>query len=94
MDLVTRHSIAESRPRLRILLAEDNPVNQEVAATMLRKRATPSPWRQRTGGGGRGGRAEPYDVVLMDIQMPELDGFAATQQFAPRRPGAAYRSSP
>src|SRR5437660_12570390 len=37
-DLVTRHSIAESRHALRILLAEDNPENQQVATAMLLKR--------------------------------------------------------
>jgi two-component system sensor histidine kinase/response regulator len=78
---VTRHSLAEARPRVRVLLAEDNAVNQEVAATMLRKRGHSvtivGDGRAAVEAVATGG---PFDVVLMDIQMPELDGVAATQQ--------------
>jgi len=76
--VVTRHSLAEARRPLRILLAEDNSVNQQVAATMLRKRGH----RVDVANNGREAvqqaARERYDVVLMDIQMPELDGLAAT----------------
>src|SRR6266576_2784622 len=79
-DLVTRHSIAESRHALRILLAEDNPVNQQVATAMLLKRGhhvdVASNGREAVDAVAR----EPYDVILMDIQMPEMDGFEATEQ--------------
>jgi len=77
-DIVTRHSIAESRRHLTILVAEDNPVNQEVVAAMLRKRGH----HIDVVANGRlavdAVAGTRYDVVLMDIQMPEMDGFEAT----------------
>ncbi len=80
-NLITRHSIRESRRRVTILLAEDNPVNQEVAALLLRKRGhgvtIVDNGRAAVDAVRKGGR---FDVILMDIQMPELDGVAATAE--------------
>ncbi len=77
-ELVTRHSLREARLSLNVLLAEDNRVNQQLAIHMLErfghkmKLATTGKevvalWEQ-----------EPFDVILMDIQMPEIDGIEAT----------------
>src|SRR6267378_1911417 len=78
-DVVTRHTIAESRASLRVLLAEDNPVNQQVAVAMLVKRGH----EVHVSNNGREAvdavAERAYDVVLMDIQMPEMDGFEATK---------------
>ena len=66
------------RSHLRILLAEDNRVNQEVAAAMLRKRGH---WVTIVENGllaVEAVTAGEFDVVLMDVHMPEMDGFAAT----------------
>ena len=63
---------------LQILLAEDSPVNQKLAVRILEKRGH----RVRIAGNGReaveASAAESFDVILMDVQMPEMNGFEAT----------------
>jgi two-component system sensor histidine kinase/response regulator len=76
--VVTRHTIAESRRHLHILVAEDNPVNQEVVAAMLRKRGHRIDVVPNGRAAVEAAARTRYDVVLMDIQMPEMDGFEAT----------------
>ncbi len=66
--------------KCRVLLVEDNPVNQEVAREMLRSLGVEA---DVAGGGAEALtkiKAERYDAVLMDCQMPELDGYETTRR--------------
>jgi len=75
----------------RILLAEDNTVNQKVALLMLRNLGC----RADVAANGLevidAVRRQPYDVILMDVQMPEMDGFAATRRLVELYPDRAAR---
>ncbi len=76
--LVTRHSLRETRPRLRILLAEDNEVNQVVALRLLQGQGhTVTVARSGAEALARLER-ERFDLALMDLQMPEMGGLEAT----------------
>ena len=62
---------------MRILLAEDNPVNQKVVSIMLQQRGHEVTVVDDGTKAVEACRRNRFDLVLMDIQMPEMDGFEA-----------------
>ncbi|HXX22040.1 MAG TPA: response regulator [Terriglobia bacterium] len=78
--LVTRHTIREVRRKLRILVAEDSAINRELVMRLLQKQGH-TVLAAMTGGEAVAmwdQDAEGFNIILMDVQMPDVDGFQAT----------------
>jgi PAS domain S-box-containing protein len=79
-ELITRHTIREGRPKLRILLAEDNAVNRELVRRLLGKQGhmVLAVTTGREAVNLLEKDTEGFDIVLMDLEMPDMDGLQAT----------------
>jgi signal transduction histidine kinase/CheY-like chemotaxis protein len=78
LSLITRHTLREDKHGAQVLLAEDNLVNQTLVVRLLEKRG----YTVKVVGDGRSAveahESGQFDIVLMDVQMPSMDGFEAT----------------
>ena len=96
IPLITRFSLQDAREpgaTLKILLAEDNLVNQRLAVRLLEKRGH----RVVVAANGvdtlQALSKEPFDLVLMDVQMPEMDGLEATAAIREKERGTGFRQA-
>jgi len=79
--LITRHVLSEQRKfNLRLLLAEDNPINQKLAVIVLQKAGYSVDTVDTGLEAVSKAKSNQYNAILMDVQMPDMDGLEATQQ--------------
>ena len=89
--LVTRHTLRENRRSLRVLLAEDSPTNRLIVDRALGAIGHQVVSVENGRLAVEAVQAETFDVVLMDVQMPELDGVLATEEIRRWEAGAPNR---
>ena len=78
--VITRHKVYEARESLNILLAEDNLINQTLATKLLETRGHRVTLASNGVEAVAAFKNGDFDLILMDIQMPEMDGFEATRE--------------
>jgi len=78
-QVVTRHSLREGRRELKVLVAEDNAVNQKLAENIVRKQGHSVTVVNNGREAAEALKGERFDAVLMDVQMPEMDGIEVTR---------------
>lgn len=81
-------TLASSAP-LRIMIAEDNPINQKVARGLLQRFGHASEVVDSGRKLLRAAELAPYDIIFMDCQLPEMDGLQATRELRRREAGLA-----
>jgi len=78
--LITRHTIREARTKKRVLVAEDSPTNRKIVELLLMRRGFGVVAVEDGHDAIEAWRSEDFDAILMDVQMPRMDGIEATIQ--------------
>jgi PAS domain S-box-containing protein len=87
--LITQYSLQENRRPLNLLLAEDNAVNQKLAVTLLQKQGHQVTVANNGLEAISHWTSGEFDAILMDVDMPEMNGYEATEQIRLTEQGRA-----
>jgi two-component system, sensor histidine kinase and response regulator len=83
-ELITHHVLRETQKGLRVLVADDNAVNLRLAAHLIEKQGHSVVSVVSGRAAMEALEQQPFDLVLMDVQMPDIDGFEATRAIRER----------
>src|SRR3712207_3290119 len=85
---------ASSSESLRVLVVEDKPINRQVLGLILETMNARTTFAENGLEGVRAYQQEPFDVVLMDLRMPVMDGYQATREIRATEASRRSRRTP